>query len=89
MLCAASRLPTLQRLIRAISSHSTESRLPRMSSVSVSARMARWKYVAARSYFITFVVKTIIMKTRFDKKAKIFDIVITAVGGTLSVGVML
>ena len=29
------------------------------------------------------------MKTRFDKKAKIFDIVITAVGGTLSVGVML
>ena len=29
------------------------------------------------------------MKTRFKKNAKIFDIVITAVGGTLSVGVML
>lgn len=29
------------------------------------------------------------MKTRFKKGAKIFDIVITAVGGTLSVGVML
>ena len=26
---------------------------------------------------------------RFKKKAKVFDIVITAVGGTLSVGVML
>ena len=29
------------------------------------------------------------MQTRFKKEAKIFDIVITAVGGTLSVGVML
>ena len=29
------------------------------------------------------------MQTRFKKNAKIFDIVITAVGGTLSVGVML
>ena len=29
------------------------------------------------------------MKTRFKKGAKIFDIVVTAVGGTLSVGVML
>ena len=29
------------------------------------------------------------MKTRFKKNAKIFDIVITSVGGTLSVGVML
>ncbi len=29
------------------------------------------------------------MKTRFKKGAKIFDIVITSVGGTLSVGVML
>ena len=29
------------------------------------------------------------MLTRFKKRAKIFDIVITAVGGTLSVGVML
>ena len=29
------------------------------------------------------------MKTRFKKNAKVFDIVITAVGGTLSVGVML
>ena len=29
------------------------------------------------------------METRFKKNAKIFDIVITAVGGTLSVGVML
>lgn len=29
------------------------------------------------------------MKTRFKKGAKIFDIIVTAVGGTLSVGVML
>ena len=29
------------------------------------------------------------MQTRFSKNAKVFDIVITAVGGTLSVGVML
>ena len=29
------------------------------------------------------------METRFKKNAKIFDIVVTAVGGTLSVGVML
>ena len=29
------------------------------------------------------------MQTRFKKNAKIFDIVVTAVGGTLSVGVML
>ena len=29
------------------------------------------------------------MKSRFKKNAKIFDIVVTAVGGTLSVGVML
>lgn len=29
------------------------------------------------------------MQTRFKKKSKIFDIMITAVGGTLSVGVML
>lgn len=29
------------------------------------------------------------MKTRFKKGAKIFDIVITAVGGTLSVSMML
>ena len=29
------------------------------------------------------------METRFKKNAKIFDIVITSVGGTLSVGVML
>ena len=29
------------------------------------------------------------MKTRFKKGAKIFDIVITAVGGMVSVGVML
>lgn len=29
------------------------------------------------------------MKTRFKKGAKIFDIVVTAIGGTLSVGVML
>ena len=29
------------------------------------------------------------MQTRFKKNAKIFDIVITAVGGTLSVGIML
>ena len=29
------------------------------------------------------------MKTRFKKKAKIFDIVITAVAGMVSVGVML
>ena len=29
------------------------------------------------------------MQTRYKNRAKIFDIVITAVGGTLSVGVML
>ena len=29
------------------------------------------------------------MKTRFKKGAKVFDIIVTAVGGTLSVGVML
>ena len=29
------------------------------------------------------------MQTRFKQKAKVFDIVITAIGGTLSVGVML
>ena len=29
------------------------------------------------------------MKTRFKKNAKVFDIIITAVGGTLSVGIML
>ena len=29
------------------------------------------------------------MQTRFNKNAKVFDIGITAVGGTLSVGVML
>ena len=34
-------------------------------------------------------IDLLLMQTRFKKGAKIFDIVITAVGGTLSVGIML